>query len=55
VMPGATWSAPSAMSNFLREVYIMDGGSIDLPYHGEGALMQVATNQAPGLIPRVAA
>lgn len=49
--PGATWSAPSAMSNFLREVYIMNGGEINLPYHGEGALMQVATNPAPGLIP----
>ena len=49
--PGATWSAPSAMSNFIREVYIMNGGEINLPYHGEGALMQVATNPAPGLIP----
>lgn len=49
--PGATWSAPSAMSNFLREVYIVNGGEINLPYHGKGALMQVATNPAPGLIP----
>lgn len=49
--PGATWSAPSAMSNFLRELYIMNGGEINLPYHGEGALMQVATNPAQGLIP----
>ena len=49
--PGATWSAPSAMSNFLREVYIMNGGEINLPYHGEGAIMQVAFNSAPGLIP----
>ena len=49
--PGATWSAPSAMSNFLREVYIMNGGEINLPYHGEGAIMQVASNSAPGLIP----
>ena len=52
VNPGATWSAPSAMSNFLREVYIMNGGPLNLPYHGEGALMQVATNPAPGLLPR---
>ena len=51
--PGATWSAPSAMSNFLREVYMMNGGKLKLPYHGEGAIMQVATNPAPGLIPRV--
>lgn len=49
--PGASWSAPSAMSNFLRELYMMNGGKINLPYHGEGALMQVATNPAAGLIP----
>jgi hypothetical protein len=55
VNPGATWSAPSAMSNFLRELYIMDGGMLDLPYHGEGALMQVNTNPAPQLFPRAAA
>jgi len=54
VMPGATWSAPSAMSNFLRELYIMAGGTIDLPYHGEGASMQVATNPAPLLMPKAA-
>ena len=52
VNPGASWSAPSAMANFLRELYIMEGGSIPLPYHGEGALMQVATNPAPGLFPK---
>ena len=49
--PGATWSAPSAMSNFLREIYIMNDGEIDLPFHGEGALMQVESNPAQGLIP----
>ena len=52
--PGATWSAPSAMSNFLREVYMLNGGKLKLPYHGEGAIMQVATNPAPGLIPQKA-
>jgi hypothetical protein len=51
VNPGATWSAPSAMANFLREVYMMNGGKINLPYHGEGAKMQVATNPVPGLFP----
>lgn len=51
VNPGATWSAPSAMSNFLREVYLMNGGSINLPYHGVGALMHVATNPVTGLFP----
>lgn len=50
--PGANWSAPSNMSNFLRELYIMEGGSIPLPYHGDPALMQVATNPAPGLFPK---
>lgn len=51
VNPGATWSAPSAMANFLREVYIMNGGTINLPYHGEGARMQVAENPVAGLFP----
>lgn len=51
VNPGATWSAPSAMSNFLREVYMMNGGMLNLPYHGEGAKMQVDTNPVTGLIP----
>lgn len=51
VNPGATWSAPSAMANFMREVYMLNGGTINLPYHGEGAKMQVATNPAKGLFP----
>jgi hypothetical protein len=51
VNPGATWSAPSAMSNFLREVYMLNGGMMNLPYHGEGAKMQVATNPVTGLFP----
>ena len=54
VNPGATWSAPGAMSNFIREVYMLNGGSLKLPYHGQGALMQVSTNPAPGLIPETA-
>ena len=50
--PGATWSAPPAMSNFLRELYIRTGGEINLPYHGEGAKMGVLDgNVAPGLFP----
>ena len=52
INPGATWSAPSAMSNFLREVYMIADGKIVLPYHGEGAKMQVATNPVRGLMPR---
>lgn len=50
--PGATWSAPSAMSNFIRELYIRNGGTINLTYHGEGATMGVlAGHVAPGLFP----
>tara|TARA_Y100000385_G_scaffold203937_1_gene211305 strand:- start:254 stop:1324 length:1071 start_codon:yes stop_codon:yes gene_type:complete len=51
VNPGAGWSAPSNMANFLREVYMMNDGTINLPYHGEGAKMQVANNPVPGLFP----
>ena len=51
VNPGAGWSAPSNMANFLREVYMMNDGTINLPYHGEGAKMQVAKNPVPGLFP----
>jgi hypothetical protein len=50
--PGATWSAPSAMSNFMRELYIRNGGKLNLPYHGEGAKMGIEEgNIAPGLFP----
>jgi hypothetical protein len=52
VNPGATWSAPSAMANFLRELHLRNGGSLNLPYHGEGAKMGIeAGNFAPGLFP----
>ena len=50
-MPGATWSSPSNMSNFLREVHIVAGGELNLPYHGDGSLMQVETNPIQGLFP----
>jgi hypothetical protein len=50
--PGSTWTAPTAMANFLRELHICNSGSIELPYHGEGATMGVlAGNVAPGLFP----
>lgn len=49
--PGATWSAPSAMSEFIREVYMHQGGTIALPTHGAGANLGVSTNPAPGLFP----
>lgn len=50
--PGAAWSAPSAMSEFIRELYIMQGGKLKLPTHGAGAMLDVVTNPAPGLIPK---
>ena len=52
VNPGATWSAPSAMANFLRELHIRNRGKLNLPYHGEGSKMGIeAGNIAPGLFP----
>ena len=52
--PGATWSAPSAMANFLREIHLMNGGKLDLPYHGDGAKLGIEDGDfAPGLIPEV--
>ena len=55
INPGANFSGPSMMSNFLREVYLLDGGTLPLPYHGEGALLQVANNPAKNLLPSEAA
>jgi hypothetical protein len=53
VNPGSTWSAPSAMSNFLRELYMRNGGTLNLPYHGEGAKMGIEEgNVAEGLFPK---
>lgn len=50
--PGAGWTAPTAMSNFLREFYILNGGKLGLPYHGEGSRVGVLDgNILEGLIP----
>jgi len=51
IRPGATWSAPAAMSNFIREVYLLNAKKdvINLPYHGIGSLMDVESSPAPGL------
>jgi hypothetical protein len=50
--PGGSWNAPSAMSNFLRELHVRNSGSLNLPYHGEGAKMGIESgNAAPGLFP----
>lgn len=52
VRPGATWSAPEAVSNFLRELHIYCGGKLNLPYHGAGSKVGIEEgNIAPGLIP----
>jgi hypothetical protein len=52
VRPGASWSAPDAMANFMRELHITAGGKLDLPYHGEGSKMGIEEgNSAPGLFP----
>jgi len=53
VFPGAGWSAPSNMSNFMRELHIRNDGKLNLPYHGEGAKMGIEEgNVAPGLFPK---
>lgn len=50
--PGGSWNAPSAMSNFLRELHVRASGQLRLPYHGAGAQMGIeAGNIAPGLFP----
>jgi len=55
VRPGASWSAPEAMSNFLREMHIRNGGKLNLPYHGEGSKVGIEEgNIADGLIPEAA-
>ncbi len=52
VTPGAAWDAPRVMSNFLREVYMLNGGKLNLPYHGEGSKLGIVDgNHVKGLIP----
>jgi hypothetical protein len=52
VRPGASWSAPDAMSNFMRELHILNGGQLKLPTHGAGASMGlIEGNVASGLFP----
>lgn len=52
VRPGASWSAPEAMSNFIREIYLLAGGALNLPYHGAGSTMGILEgNIVDGLIP----
>jgi hypothetical protein len=50
--PGAGWNAPLAMSNFLRELHIVNGGTLNLPYHGDASKTGVeAGNVVAGLFP----
>lgn len=49
--PGASWSAPSAMANFLRELHMKGSNTINLPTHGAGASLEIASNPAAGLFP----
>jgi hypothetical protein len=51
--PGAGWNAPLAMSNFLRELHVLDGGKINLPFHGAASKTGIEDgNIAPGLFPQ---
>jgi hypothetical protein len=51
--PGAGWVAPTAMSNFMRELHLRNGGKLNLPFHGEGAKVGIVDgNVAPGLFPQ---
>ena len=51
--PGAGWNAPLAMSNFLRELYVLDNGKISLPYHGTASKTGIEDgNVADGLFPQ---
>ena len=50
--PGAGWVAPTAMSNFLRELHLRNGGDLNLPFHGAGAKVGIEDGiTAPGLFP----
>lgn len=50
--PGAGWVAPTAMANFMRELHLRNGGTLELPFHGDGAKVGIESgNIAPGLIP----
>jgi hypothetical protein len=52
--PGAGWTAPVAMSNFLREMHLHNGGTLNLPFHGAGSQVGISlSNVAPGLFPNM--
>jgi hypothetical protein len=44
------------MANFIRELHVINGGTLKLPYHGPGSKMGIEEgNIAPGLFPKVKA
>jgi hypothetical protein len=50
--PGAGWVAPTAMANFMRELHLRNKGTLNLPFHGDGARVGIEDgNVAPGLFP----
>ncbi len=54
--PGAGWNAPLAMSNFLRELHVLDNGKVNLPFHGAASKTGIEDgNVAPGLFPQCGA
>jgi hypothetical protein len=51
--PGAGWNAPLAMSNFLRELHVMNLNTVNLPFHGAASKTGIEDgNVAPGLFPQ---
>jgi len=50
ISPGRAWSAPQMMANFLREVYELQNGTLNLPTHGIGAALQIKTNPSKELV-----
>jgi hypothetical protein len=41
------------MANFMRELHMLNEGKLNLPTHGTGASVGIATgNYAPGLFPQ---
>ena len=51
--PGAGWVAPVAMANFLRELHLHTGGTLNLPFHGAGSRVGIETGDVEdGLFPK---
>lgn len=51
--PGAAWTAPAVMANFMRECHIATKGKLNIPYHGQGAEVGILDKTiVPGLFPK---